>query len=467
MQGNKFLKLLVIPVLAVTVQSCFVAKDYQRPEVENEAFFRTDALPEDSVSLADVSWREIFTDSLLIRHIDDGLANNTDIRVALQRLVASQAYFKQGKAGYLPTINAGPQVTHQQLSNNSQFGQLFNGSITQYEVTGTLGWEADIWGRIRSVKRASEASYLQSVAAHQAVKTQLIANISSLYFQLLSFDEQLRILEETVENRESSLETTRALKGAGVVTEVAVVQTDAQLYSAKAQLVSMQQNIKLLENTLSVLLGRNAGEIERTSLQNQAVVIDETKTGYPVQLLRNRPDVVAAEQNLISAFEFTNVAKADFYPRLNISVTGGLQSLELDQLFSVNSLFATIVGGITQPILNGRRIRTEYEVSLTQQEIAFLDFRQSLLDAGKEVSDALYTMQAAEERIELKEQEFNAYETAVGYSEELLNSGLANYLEVLTARQNALNARLQVVDARYTRLNSAVELYRALGGGWK
>lgn len=467
MQGNKFLKLLAIPVLAVTVQSCFVAKDYQRPEVENEEFFRTDALPEDSVSLADVSWREIFTDSLLIRHIDDGLANNTDIRVALQRLVASQAYFKQGKAGYLPTINAGPQVTHQQLSNNSQFGQLFNGSITQYEVTGTLGWEADIWGRIRSVKRASEASYLQSVAAHQAVKTQLIANISSLYFQLLSFDEQLRILEETVENRESSLETTRALKGAGVVTEVAVVQTDAQLYSAKAQLVSMQQNIKLLENTLSVLLGRNAGEIERTSLQNQAVVIDETKTGYPVQLLRNRPDVIAAEQNLISAFEFTNVAKADFYPRLNISVTGGLQSLELDQLFSVNSLFATIVGGITQPILNGRRIRTEYEVSLTQQEIAFLDFRQSLLDAGKEVSDALYTMQAAEERIELKEQEFNAYETAVGYSEELLNSGLANYLEVLTARQNALNARLQVVDARYTRLNSAVELYRALGGGWK
>lgn len=467
MQGNKFLKLLVIPVLAVSVQSCFVAKDYQRPEVENEAFFRTDALPEDSVSLADVSWREIFTDSLLIRHIDDGLANNTDIRIALQRLVASQAYFKQGKAGYLPAINAGPQVTHQQLSNNSQFGQLFNGSITQYEVTGTLAWEADIWGRIRSVKRASEASYLQSVAAHQAVKTQLIANISSLYFQLLSFDEQLRILEETVENRESSLETTRALKGAGVVTEVAVVQTDAQLYSAKAQLVSMQQNIKLLENTLSVLLGRNAGEIERTSLQNQAVVIDETKTGYPVQLLRNRPDVVAAEQNLISAFEFTNVAKADFYPRLNISVTGGLQSLELDQLFSVNSLFATIVGGITQPILNGRRIRTEYEVSLTQQEIAFLDFRQSLLDAGKEVSDALYTMHAAEERIHLKEQEFNAYETAVDYSEELLNSGLANYLEVLTARQNALNARLQVVDAQYTRLNSAVELYRALGGGWK
>ena len=467
MQGNKFVKLLVIPVLAITVQSCFVAKDYQRPEVENEALFRTDALPEDSVSLADVSWREIFTDSLLIGHIDNGLANNTDIRVALQRLVASQAYFKQGKAGYLPTINAGPQVTHQQLSNNSQFGQLFNGSITQYEVTGTLAWEADVWGRIRSVKRASEASYLQSVAAHQAVKTQLIVNISSLYFQLLSFDEQLRILEETVENRESSLETTRALKDAGVVTEVAVVQTDAQLYSAKAQLVSMQQNIKLLENTLSVLLGRNAGEIERTSLQHQAVVIDETKTGYPVQLLRNRPDVMAAEQNLISAFEFTNVAKADFYPRLNISVTGGLQSLELDQLFSVNSLFATIVGGITQPILNGRRIRTEYEVSLTQQEIAFLDFRQSLLDAGKEVSDALYTMQAAEERIELKEQEFNAYETAVDYSEELLNSGLANYLEVLTARQNALNARLQVVDARYTRLNSAVELYRALGGGWK
>lgn len=467
MQANKIIRLLVIPVMALTVQGCFVAKDYHRPEVINEDYFRTDMLPEDSVSLAEVSWQEIFTDPILIQHINYGLENNIDIRVALQRLVAAEAYFKQGKAGNLPSLNAGFQVSHQQLSNNSQFGAFFDGGITQYDLTGTLSWEADVWGRIRSTRRAAEAGFLQSVAAHQAVKTQLISRISSLYFQLLSFDEQLRILEVTVANRESSLETTRALKDAGVVTELAVVQTDAQLYSAKAQWVSMQQNIALLENTLSVLLGKEAGSMERSNIEEQAVQIDEKQTGYPVQLLRNRPDVIAAEQNLISAFELTNVAKTEFYPRLSISATGGFQSLEIDQLFSVNSLFANIIGGLTQPILNNRRIRTQYEVSLTQQEIAFLNFRQTLLNAGKEVSDAIYTMHAAEERIVLKGAEYQSYETAVGYSEELLNSGMANYLEVLTARQNALNARLQLVEARYIRLNSAVELYRALGGGWK
>lgn len=459
-------KLIFAPVLLFSLQSCFVAKDYQTPEVVNEAYFRTDRLPEDSLSFADVSWKELFTDSILVAHIEDGLEENIDVRIALQQIIAANAYYQQGKAGNLPTLNGTAQATHQKLSENSQFGAVFSGSLSQFELNAGLSWEADIWGKIRSNRRAFEASYLQSIAAHQAVKTQLISNIASIYFQLLAFDEQLRITEQTIANREISLETTKALKDAGNVTEVGVKQTEAQLYSARALLIDIKANIKLLENTMSILLGKAPQDIERSTLAEQNIT-QEIQIGYPVQLLRNRPDVIAAEYNLVNAFELTNVAKANFYPSLTLSATGGLQSLELDKLFSVNSLFATVIGGLTQPILNGRRIRTQYEVALSQQEQAYLNFRQSLLVASREVSDALYSFEAAEEKIELKTMEFAAYDTATTYSEELLNNGFANYLEVLTARENALYSQLDLINAQFDRLNAVVELYRALGGGWQ
>ena len=466
MRKNILFKFAFIPIILLTLQSCFVAKKYTRPEVVDNSYYRTDSLSQDSVTLADVSWRELFTDPYLTSYIDEGLEKNIDIRIALQQIITARAYFQQGKAGYLPTLNATGRVNYQQLAGNSQFGSFFDGAITQYELSGALSWEADIWGKIRSNRRAFEAAYLQSVAAHKAVKTELIANIASVYFQLLAFDEQLRITEETIKTRESSLETTKALKDAGNVSEVAVKQTEAQLYSARALLIEIKRNIKMMENTMSILLGEAPHGIERSSL-NQQLVTTELKVGFPVQLLRNRPDVIAAEYNLINAFELTNVAKSNFYPSLNISATGGLQSLELDKLFSVNSLFATVVGSLTQPIINGRRIRTQYEVVRSQQEQAYLNFRQAILNASREVSDALYTFEAAEDRIEIKSLEFAAYDTATSYSEELLNSGFANYLEVLTARQNALNSQIDLINARFNRLNSVVELYRALGGGWQ
>lgn len=466
MKNNILFRFAAIPVMLLTLQSCFVAKQYTRPEVVNHAAFRTDSLAQDSATIADISWRELFTDPVLVAHIEKALEQNIDIRIALQQIVAARAYFMQGKAGYLPTFNAAGRVNYQELSRNSQFGSFFDGAITQYEITGALSWEADIWGKIRSNKRALEASYLQTVAAHQAVKTELIANIASFYFQLLALDDQLRITEETIRTRETGLETTRALKDAGTVSEVAVKQTEAQLHSARALLVDIKTNIKLLENTISILLGEEPHAIDRTALDEQEIHAG-LETGFPIQLLRNRPDVIAAEYNLINAFELTNVARSNFYPSLTLSATTGLQSLELDKLFSVNSLFATVIGGITQPILNGRRIRTQYEVSLSQEEQAYLRFRQSILNASREVSDALYSYQAATERSEIKLQEFAAYDTATTYSEELLNSGFANYLEVLTARQNALNSQLDLINARLGRLSSLVDLYRALGGGWR
>jgi NodT family efflux transporter outer membrane factor (OMF) lipoprotein len=304
------------------------------------------------------------------------------------------------------------------------------------------------------------------VAAHQAVKSRLIANIASTYYQLLSLDEQIRVTEETIETRSKGLETTQALKEAGNVTEVGVKQTEAQLYTAQGILIDLKNQARLLENTMSILLGSAPHEITRGSLDNQNIDIP-LNTGIPAQLLRNRPDVMAAEFSLMNAFELTNAARASFYPSLTLSATGGFQNIEIDKLFNANSLFATIIGGLTQPIFNKRQIRTQYEVSQARQEQAYLDFRYAIINASKEVSDALYSYEAATEKIEVKQKEFEAYTLATDYSEELLNNGFANYLEVLNAQENALNSSLNLINARNYQLQSVVDLYEALGGGWR
>jgi NodT family efflux transporter outer membrane factor (OMF) lipoprotein len=388
-----------------------------------------------------------------------------DIRVALQQIRIAEAYVKQGKAGYFPSLNGNAKYTHQEFSAGGQFGSQFS-SLDQYELSANLSWEADIWGKIRSNERAFQASYLQTVAAHQAVKSRLLANIASVYYQLLALDEQIRVTEETIETRSKGLETTQALKEAGNVTEVGVKQTEAQLYAAKGILIDLKNQARLLENTMSILLGSAPHEITRGSLENQNIDIP-LNTGIPAQLLRNRPDVMAAEYSLMNAFELTNAARASFYPSLTLSATGGFQNIEIDKLFNANSLFATIIGGLTQPIFNKRQIRTQYEVSQAQQEQAYLDFRLAVITASKEVSDALYNYEAAIEKIEVNQKEFEAYNLATGYSEELLDNGFANYLEVLNAQENALNSSLNLINTKNNRLQAIVDLYEALGGGWR
>lgn len=464
MKKNSIYKILILASLPFFLVSCFAAKNYEQPQVVNEANYRTENLQQDTLTIATVSWKEFFTDPILQGYIEEGLNNNMDIRVALQQIRIAEAYVKQGKASYFPSLSGNAKYTHQELPAQNQFGDI--SSISQYELSASLSWEADIWGKIRSNEHAFQASYLQSVAAHQAVKSKLIANIASVYYQLMALDEQISVTEETIDTRSKGLETTKALKEAGNVTEVGVKQTEAQLYNAQGILIDLKNEARLLENTMSILLGSAPRDIARGSLENQEITTP-LNTGVPAQLLRNRPDVMAAEYNLMNTFELTNAARADFYPSLTLSASGGLQNLELDKLFNANSLFATIIGGLTQPIFNKRQIRTQYEVSQAKQEQAYLDFRLAVITASKEVSDALYRYEAATEKIDVKKKEYKAYSLATNYSEELLDNGLANYLEVLNAQENALNSSLSLITAKNNQLQFIVDLYEALGGGWR
>ncbi|WP_038530644.1 efflux transporter outer membrane subunit [Formosa agariphila] len=464
---NLFSKVAVLLFAMLTLQSCFVAKDYERPEFEETPdLYRTDNLPTDSISMADVSWKDLFTDTYLNQYIEEGLENNIDIRMAIQQMAAAESYAKQGKAGYLPTIGVGATATHQELSKNSQFGSLFNGGIDQYELAANLSWEADIWGKIRSAKRASDANYLQSVAAHRAVKTMLVSSIATTYYQLLALDAQLKVTNESIATREKSVETIQALKDAGQVNQVAVDQSIAQFNNASALKIDIETAIFRTENTLNLLLGKSANTIERTELDSQTLETD-MKVGVPSVLLRNRPDVMAAEYALRNAFELTNVAKSQFYPSLTLTASGGFQSLDLKDWISANSIFANVIGGLAQPLLNKRSIRTQHEVAIAQQEQALLNFEKSLLTAGNEVSNTLYKYDAEKRKIVFIENQVVALRKAEENSEILLNNGYANYLDLLTARATALNAELSVVDSKLQQLLNVVDLYEALGGGWK
>lgn len=464
---NKIYKIALLTVTVTLLQSCFVAKDYKRPELKTENLYRNEVVSTDTTSLANVAWDKIFTDPILQGYIQKGLENNLDIRIAMQNLAAAEAAMKQGKAGYFPTLSVGTDWTHQELSKNSQFGAILkNRSTDQYQLTGSLSWEADIWGKIRSNKRASNAAFLQTTAANQAIKTQLIASIATTYYQLMSIDAQIKVAEATLANRDQSIETILQLKKAGTVTEVGVKQTEAQKYATELIIADLKNNTLLLENTLSILLGEASKKIERSSLESQKMQ-PQIALGVSTNLLRNRPDVIAAEYNLISNFEMTNVAKSGFYPSFKITANGGLQSIDLKEWFSANSIFASIITGLTQPVFNQRQVRTKYEIAKANQEKAYIQFEQSLLTAGKEVSDALAQYNNETYKINVREKQVDALKKASVFSDELLTYGLANYLEVLTAKDAALNAELSLVDNKYQQYKAIIQLYKALGGGWQ
>lgn len=456
--------------LLLTLSGCFVAKPYQAPEnLVNDSLYRTDQLPQDTMNMANFSWKELFTDSKLQKYIEQGLENNLDIRNAIQQINIANAYLKQGKAAFFPSVSIAPSFSLQTNSLNTPLGKLGSGErewFDQFGLAGNLNWEADIWGKIKSSKEMALANLLRTQAAHQAVKSDLIASIANTYYQLTALDAQKKITEETIVTRQENLETTKALKEAGTLTEVDVKQSEALLLDSRGILVNLNNSIKLMENYFCTLLSIPPGPVDRNTLDEQ-VISTPLATGVPVQLLTNRPDVRAAEYAYRSAFFGSNLAKAAFYPSLTITASGGFQSIDFNTLFNPASLFGTLTSSLLQPVINSRQIKTQYEVAQSNQQIAFNTYKKTILQAASDVSDALYNYDAQQQLIGIKHEEFLKYDTAVQYSQDLVASGFGNFLNVIIAMQNSLTAELNYINAKYGRLSDIVQLYKALGGGWK
>ena len=458
---------ILIALAALTLSACINQK-YNGPTVKATNLYR-DQTTTDSTNLADLPWRNLFTDPTLQSLIELGLAQNLDLKQAIERIKIAEATLQQSRAAFLPSLQGDVSLTDAKQSRaalNFPAGININLETQTYRAQLSTSWEADIWGKLSSAKRAAYATLLQSDAAKRAVQTQLIANIANTYYSLLALDKQLSITLQTIKARKNTVEAMKALKEGAKVTGAAVVQSEANLYAAEVSLPDLKRSIREAENALSTLLANAPSAINRSSIDQQETYAD-LKTGVSAQLLQNRPDVQAAEFAFKASFENTNVAKAYFYPALTLTASGGLSTLQLKDFFS-QSIFYNLIGGLTQPIFAKGQNKARLKTALAQQQIAFYAFQQVLITSGSEVSNALYSYQTAVDKQESRAKQIASLTKAVEYTQELLRYSTAtNYTDVLTSEQSLLSAQLSGVGDQLQKLQAVVNLYRALGGGWK
>ncbi|MBF4515561.1 efflux transporter outer membrane subunit [Flavobacterium sp. ANB] len=463
--SNKY----ILMVIAATLLSACVTKKYESPKtVSTEKLFRDQAAA-DSTTIANMPWQSVFKDAKLNALIQKGLDQNLNLKNAIENIVQARATLRQSKLAYYPTLNIDANVTRTKQSEaglNFPAGININTLTTTYKLGLSTSWEADIWGKLSSTKRAALATYLATDAAKQAVQTQLISDIANNYFLLLAFDKQLEITKETLESRIKNVETIKSLKEGAIVTGAAVVQSEANRYAAEVLIPDLKQSIRETENALNILLGQAPGEIERGVLGDQQIP-ENIAIGLPSQLLQNRPDVRQAELNFRVAFESTNLARTYFYPSLTLTASGGFSNLQLTDFFT-NSVFYSIIGGLTQPLFNHGLNKARLTTAQSQQLQALNNFQQSLLVAGQEVSNSLYAYQMAVEKQDSRAKQIESLTKAVDFTQQLLEySSATNYTDVLTSQQNLLAAQLSGVNDNLQKLQALVDLYRALGGGWK
>jgi outer membrane protein, multidrug efflux system len=464
------MRLFLAAITTFLIVSC-VTQKYQSPGLAVRGQLFRDSTSGDTAAIATLPYTSLFADTVLQGLIEEGLRENPDLKVAIQRMNESRENFQQSRAALFPDLSANANVNPSRQSAAAQdIPPAYIGSYplttTLYQLSLTSTWEADIWGKLKSAKRSALASYLQTDAARRAIQTQLIADIANYYYLLLSYDEQLKIALQTISNRQDDVTTLKALKESGLANGAEVVQSEANRATAELLVPDFRQNIREAENALCLLVGRTPGEIRRATLAEQTPY-PNLQIGVPSGLMKNRPDVQEAEFAFRAAFENVNVARTYFYPQLTITAQGGYSNLTIKDFF-LNSIFYNVVAGLTQPIFNKRLNKTRLRVAQAQQKETFFAYQKALLNAGMETSNSLYSYQTALEKQIIRQDQIKNLEKAVDFTKELLRySSATNYTDVLTSEQSLLSAQLNGTGDRLQQLQAVVNLYRALGGGWQ
>ena len=452
------MKKIYIGLLLLTGLTGCQYRTYERPEMtQTDSLYQRLMVSGDTASIADLSWQELFTDPLLQQLIETGIAHNTDLSIARLRVKEAEALLTASKLAYLPSVSLTPQGTIRKVEGES--------ATKSYNLAASADWEIDIFGRITNAKREAKAVLEQSEAYRQAVQTQLVATIANSYYSLLMLDKQYEISRSTAELWAENLRVMKALKEAGQTTEMAVAQIEASKLAVDASLLSLQQQITEMENSISSLLGDVPRQIERSTLDAQSFP-DTLSVGVPLQLLQRRPDVRQSEAALAAAFYVTNQAYAAFYPSITLSGSAGWTNAAGAVITNPGQWLFTAVGSLVQPLFNRGQNVANLKVAKAQQQEALLTFRQSLLDAGTEVNNALLQWQTARQRLVIDQQQIASLQSAVHSSELLMLHSSQNYLEVLTARQTLLEAELSAVSDRFDEIQGVINLYHALGGGY-
>jgi multidrug efflux system outer membrane protein len=462
---------ILIVFLLLAVASCRTGKNYQRPAVLlPESLNQTSAAP-DTNSIGDIAWRNFFTDPVLQQIIDSGISRNYDLQYALRNISIAQSQVKQASWLWYPQVTAAIGGQYNRYSDNGPAG-IKNGALSNnssdFLASVSMNWEIDIWGKISRQKEASIANYLQTYEVAKAIQTRLVADIAQGYFSLLMLDQQLLETRKTLALTTDFVKLTRLLYDAGEVTYLAIQQAESQM-QATAQLVPLiEQNIQIQENSLQLLTGNLPGMIHRDVSLTDIHFNDSLSTGLPVAILNRRPDVRADEMSLVKANAQVGISQADMYPALTLTAGTGFESLKATNWFNIpGSLFGLAGATLVQPVLQGRQLKTQFEIAKQQREEAVIRFRQSVLTAVIEVSNALIQVSKLREQEIIAKQRTDTLSAAVGNAQLLFKNDLANYLEVITAQQTALDAQLSLAFIQRAELDARVELYRSLGGGWK
>lgn len=458
--------------IAIGSVSCVSKLAYAEPELPLPEKFQYTATA-DTASVANLEWKQFFNDPILQDLIEKGIKHNYDLQIALKQVAASQEKLKQAKYMQYPDVGFGVSGQISKPSKNSMNGESLNlflgqSHVEDYNAAFNLSWEADIWGKIKNQQEVSRMQYLQTYEGSKAVQTQVVAAIAQGYYNLLMLDKQLGIAKSNLELSSNTLLITQKMWESGDTTSLGVQQSTAQKQATELLISQLEQNIAIQENALSILVGELPNKISRTIEMSDTSLPQNITAGLPAAMVSRRPDVRQQELALLQSNAMVGIAQANMYPSLKITANGGVNSFKFDNWFQIPaSLFGSVLGGITQPIFQKRQLKTDLEVAKIQRERNVLSFRQSVLNAVGEVSDALVSNESLKVQEQKASEQATTLKDGIKSAQLLYKGGSANYLEVITAQGNSLQAELNLASIKRQRLSSIVDLYRALGGGWK
>ncbi|UUW09036.1 TolC family protein [Flavobacterium plurextorum] len=445
-----------------------------------ESFGTTAPTQDANNNTAALAWKDYFKDQNLVDLIDVALKNNQELNITLQEIEIAKNDIRVKKGLLLPTVGvragAGVEKVGRYTSQGAgdasteiKPGKEMPDPLGDFTISAYANWEVDIWKKLRNSKKAALNRYLATVEGKNFVITNLIAEVADSYYELMALDNQLDIVKQTIKLQTNALEIVKIQKQAARATELGVKKFEAEVLTSQSMEFDILQQIKETENKINFLLGRYPQEIKRTSNTNFLSLLPAVvSSGIPSQLLANRPDVKQAELELVASKLDVKVARAEFYPSLDITAAIGVNAFKPSYLFTMpESLLYSLAGDLVAPLINRNAIKAEFASANARQLQALYNYDRTVLNAYLEVSNQLSKIQNLQKGYDLKSKQVDALNTSIDVSNDLFKSARVDYFEVLMTQRDALEAKLELVDTKKEQLNAAVHVYRDLGGGWK
>jgi len=466
-------QLITVAVIVSLLSGCAVGPKYRRPMVQPPTVYRGTADPAatpDPTSLADLKWFEVFKDERLQELVRTALAQNYDLREAVARVNAARANLGITRSDQFPTVTASADLTT--LRNSSRGASPLPEGSSRDHTFGTvalnlLSFEVDLWGRLRRATEAARADLLATEENRKAVITTLVGDVATTYFVLLELDTELEIDQRTLATRQESLRLINVRQQGGVATLLDVRQAEQLVYSASQTIPDTERQIEQTENRVSLLLGKNPGAVTRGHSLTEQEQPPAVPPGLPSSLLERRPDIRAAEQNLIAANAIIGVARAAYFPRLSLTGLLGFESNQLASLFTGATRTWQFVPQVTQPIFTAGRIKSNVRLARAQQQVALVQYERAIQTAFREVSDALVQYRKVKEIRAQQELLVTTLRDRSRLAYLRYRGGVDTLLNALDADRDLFSAELSLAQTRRNELLALVQLYKALGGGWQ